>query len=193
MNFQKNKIKMQGEKEKLANDLGNHTTVLNPLPTTITQHVDENNANECLHGEINAASSKDSHSILHQETQQTATDESAQLHEYLLKFVQLVPHLQEINREEKIHSILSSSAAAANATASSSSPSASLASLNRQYASSLLSPTSSPVAHANSLPYAQQLDGLQNLNLNSATSISDLQVLQSVLDYIADLKSKVGN
>lgn len=38
--------------------------------------------------------------------------------------------------------------------------------------------------------YLQQLENLQNLDLNSKT-LSDLQILQSVLDYIVDLKSKV--
>lgn len=37
------------------------------------------------------------------------------------------------------------------------------------------------------------LDGFENLDLNNAAkSISDLQILQSVLDYIRDLKSKIG-
>lgn len=37
----------------------------------------------------------------------------------------------------------------------------------------------------------QQIEDLQNLDLNSSKTISDLQILQSVLDYIVDLKSKV--
>ena len=38
---------------------------------------------------------------------------------------------------------------------------------------------------------SQQLEGFQNLDLNSAKTISDLQILQSVLDYIRDLQSKI--
>lgn len=43
----------------------------------------------------------------------------------------------------------------------------------------------------NSANLMQQIEDLQNLDLNSSKTISDLQILQSVLDYIVDLKSKV--
>lgn len=43
----------------------------------------------------------------------------------------------------------------------------------------------------NSANLMQQIEDLQNLDLNTSKTISDLQILQSVLDYIVDLKSKV--
>ncbi|CAF0973907.1 unnamed protein product [Brachionus calyciflorus] len=43
----------------------------------------------------------------------------------------------------------------------------------------------------NSANLITQIENLQNLNLNNSKTISDLQILQSVLDYIVDLKSKV--
>jgi len=99
--------------------------------------------------------------ILKSVTNEPATtaqlDESIQLEEYLNKFIHLVPHLKQIDQEEKIKKILFSSQI-----------------LNEQQ----------------QLSYAQQIESLQNLDINSK-SISDLQILQSVLDYIVDLQNKV--
>ncbi len=96
-------------------------------------------------------------------SQQFINDETNQLQEYLIKFIELVPHLQEINKEEKIKKILYSTQLGQK--------------LNDQQPSA---------------SYSQQLDSLQNLDISSK-SISDLQILQSVLDYIAYLQNKVHN
>ncbi len=79
-------------------------------------------------------------------------EEDRQLHEQLNKFIELVPHLKQINNTDKIKDILCSSG----------SPSSSLS------------------------------QGLQSLDLSSK-SISDLQILQSILDYITDLQDKAYN
>lgn len=101
-----------------------------------------------------------------QQQQQTSSnlDESCvtpQLEKYLAKLIELVPDLKEIDREEKIRRILFSTA------------------------------TTTTTSANESLD-----DGFQNLDLNAVNNvangkISDLQILQSVLDYIRDLQSKV--
>ena len=96
---------------------------------------------------------------------QTHNLSDIQLQEYhsiLKKFIDLVPNLQEINREEKINKIFCSTQ------------------LPPQYGTeSSVSPTSTN--------YSQQLEDLQNLDINSK-SISDLQILQSVISRIHDLQ-----
>lgn len=88
-------------------------------------------------------------------TQQNLSDIQLQeYHNILTKFIDLVPHLQEINKEEKINKIFCTQ------TNASSSPSSS---------------------------YSQQLESLQNLDISSK-SISDLQILQSVICRIHDLQ-----
>ena len=82
-------------------------------------------------------------------------DENIELQEYLVKLIELVPHLQE----ENIKKISYSDKGA-----------------NEQQT---LQAT-----------YCQQLENLQNLDISSK-SISDLQILQSVLDYIVYLQDKV--
>lgn len=81
------------------------------------------------------------------ETENFNIDETSQLHEQLSKFIDLVPHLKQINTETKRTS--------QNDTVN----------LNQN---------------------------LQNLDINSK-SISDLQILQSILDYITDLQDKANN
>ncbi len=97
---------------------------------------------------------------------QTHNLSDIQLQEYhniLKKFIDLVPNLQEINREEKINKIFCSTQSPP------------------QYGSGS---SSSPTSSTN---YSQQLEGLQNLDINSK-SISDLQILQSVISRIHDLQ-----
>lgn len=77
-------------------------------------------------------------------------------HNMLAKFIDLVPHLQEINKEEKINKIFCSAQSTNSSSSSSSSSSA--------------------------------LESLQNLDINSK-SISDLQILESVICRIHDLQS----
>lgn len=97
-------------------------------------------------------------------TAATIDEDYNQLHPYLVKFIELVPGLKEIDRIEKIETILQHT-------------------------------------NTNSGSIGQQLESFQNLDLNEGgsggdtvtrtTTLSDLQILQSVLDYIRDLKSKV--
>lgn len=96
-------------------------------------------------------------SIANESATATQIDETIQLEEYLSKFIDLVPHLKQIDQEEKIKKILFSS---------------------------------QKINDQQQLTYAQQIESLQNLDINSK-SISDLQILQSVLDYIVDLQNKV--
>ena len=91
------------------------------------------------------------------ESQQFSMDESSQLQEQLIKFIELVPNLKNLNKEEKIKSILCSATQQLNAPESTSS----------------------------------LTQSLQNLEINSK-SISDLQILQSILDYIGDLQERVS-
>ena len=81
------------------------------------------------------------------ETEKFSMDETSQLQEQLSKFIDLVPHLKQINTEKK------------------------------------------RTSQNDSVSLSQNL---QNLDLNSK-SISDLQILQSILDYITDLQDKAYN
>jgi hypothetical protein len=74
--------------------------------------------------------------------------EKDQLQEQLSKFIELVPHLKEINSTERIKNILAD-------------------------------PTN-------------LTQNLENLDINSK-GISDLQILQSIMDYIMDLQDKAYN
>lgn len=85
------------------------------------------------------------------------------LEKYLAKLIELVPDLKEIDRGEKIRRILFSSKH---------------------------DTTEESVCESEGNT-SSALDGFENLDLNAAKSISDLQILQSVLDYIRDLQSKV--
>jgi hypothetical protein len=83
---------------------------------------------------------------------EVCSEDDRQLHEQLNKFIELVPHLKQINNAERIKDILCSA--------------------------------DSPASNIN--------QSLQNLDLNSK-NISDLQILQSILDYITDLQEKAYN
>jgi hypothetical protein len=83
---------------------------------------------------------------------EVCTEDDRQLHEQLNKFIELVPHLKQINNAERIKDILCSA--------------------------------DSPASNIS--------QSLQNLDLNSK-NISDLQILQSILDYITDLQEKAYN
>jgi hypothetical protein len=96
------------------------------------------------------------------ESQQFSIDETSQLQEQLVKFIELVPNLKQINKEERIKHILNSAT------------------------------QRNDLADANN-GLTQSLEStLQNLELNSK-GISDLQILQSILDYINDLQEKAYN
>lgn len=87
-----------------------------------------------------------------QSNKSATVDTSDQLHEQLSKFIELVPHLKEINSEERIKNILCTAA-------------------------------TDP---------ASLTQNLESLDINSK-GISDLQILQSIMDYIMDLQDKAYN
>ena len=87
-----------------------------------------------------------------------------QLSEYLNKFIDLVPNLKNFHNQEPTKSSM-------------------------HLPSDLLK-------HATNeklCEYAQELESLKNLDINAAKDLSDLQILQSVLDYISDLKHSILN
>ena len=99
-----------------------------------------------------------------QEIEEVVNQEDCiELHEYLNKFIELVPNLKELNQQEKIKKILCS--------------------IQLQNCNSQLQalPQQEQSLH-------QQLDSLKNLEISPVSSITDLQILQSVLDYILELK-----
>lgn len=131
----------------------------------------------------------------------TTTDECIQLEEYFIKFIELVPDLKEIDREEKIKKILHSSGDLksnyghvifnennGNENDDKEEEENAVDDLDSSYIERNGRRRQTAAAAASVLN--QQLESLQNLDINSKT-ISDLQILQSVLDYIRDLKSKV--
>lgn len=102
-------------------------------------------------------------------TATTSNDQSLeefapQLERYLEQLIELVPDLKEIDRKERLRHVLMATATATGQNVDST--------------------TTSGTSNLD--------NGFQNLDLNAAKKISDLQILQSVLDYIHDLQSKVA-
>lgn len=113
----------------------------------------------------------------------SSIEEVTQLEEYLIKFIELVPNLKEINKEEKINRILFSPDANEESDQT-------ITHLDQNKKDGQSEQQQQNQCHESS-NYTQHLENLQNLEISTKT-ISDLQILQSVLDYIVDLKAKVN-
>lgn len=113
----------------------------------------------------------------------SSIEEVTQLEEYLIKFIELVPNLKEINKEEKINRILFSPDANEESDQT-------ITHLDQNKKDGQSEQQHQNQCHESS-NYTQHLENLQNLEISTKT-ISDLQILQSVLDYIVDLKAKVN-
>jgi hypothetical protein len=87
-----------------------------------------------------------------------------QLSEYLNKFIDLVPNLKNFHNQEPTKSSIN-----------------------------LPNELLKHATNEKLCEYAQELESLKNLEINSANDLSDLQILQSVLDYISDLKQSILN
>ncbi len=94
-----------------------------------------------------------------------SNDEMKELCKYLNKFIELVPNLKQMDRQDKIKKILCS---------------IQLNQANDQ--------PQHHHHHHQPVNYQNHLDSLENLEITPSKSISDLQILQSVLDYILELK-----
>jgi hypothetical protein len=95
-------------------------------------------------------------------------NESNELDEYLQKLAHLVPELQRITQQE-----------------------------DKQKCNKVLFPlkndnTSTISTNNNNKALVDQLQNFNNLNVSNK-NITDLQILQSVLDYIADLKKTIND
>jgi hypothetical protein len=88
-----------------------------------------------------------------------------QLNEYLNKFIEMVPNLKQIDQREKVKRIL--------------------------FSIQTSSKRNDDNNSVNNINDQDQLDSFKNLEITPSTkssSLSELQILQSVLDYILELK-----
>ena len=120
-----------------------------------------NLSSETIENKENVNSNCDDTSNINQE------ETLRQLNEYLNKFIEMVPHLKQMDQREKVKRILFSI-----------------------QSSSAQTPQPPQTTNIEGVDQ-EQLDRFKSLEItpsNKTSSLSELQILQSVLDYILELK-----
>ncbi len=123
-----------------------------------------NLSSETIENKENVNSNCDDTSNINQE------ETLRQLNEYLNKFIEMVPHLKQMDQREKVKRILFS-----------------IQSSSAQTQQPQQTTTSTNIEGVDQ----EQLDRFKSLEItpsNKTSSLSELQILQSVLDYILELK-----